>query len=732
MSEGKGVRQHVRLFLEGREVPFISASISSVVGQPCVANIDLVPLQKIKFIRPKTQVHIFVRDENIFGDKNLYLAFEGEVSGRGFSKRQDNRAVRITAMDYSTYWEDAKAYFLNAAAAVGKASETVSNGEPPPAQVAKALAGKVVPTDTTAESFLIRTLTSQRDSDGNVDLVLGVTEVLRKLGIVNEFYRAAYERLRVTDRMRAYNFSKLGKFLAGINTDIFLASFAGSNGGIESVQVLLNKILGFVFHEIVCLPFPGKGLDETSAGVAQFLFIPDAYTIPPPKCNVLFPNQIIGFSFDDDFRSQPTRYAFRPSFVLPAQDSTKTMTYPMQFYPTAFSDFMFGKKTVDTSEGQSLLGPSAIIKSADGKTYANIAYGNKKDKAVGTSAHPVLREADFLTNEESIRGIYLAMEAYSPNYTALQRAATSTTRSTFFKDVGAYLFFKKRFAARQCSADIRFNPNIVPGFNALFLDDSDAGQSFIAKVQSVTHILTNAGCATQLGIAYGRDFDEVDALTGQLGDPPVPPWVDADVFGKPDAADFKEETDFLKKQGVLSQEESLFRDRLLKDQPAKDGRPARAAQVPQSYKNLSDFYSTLIGCDAITGFTESITSGTKKTTVALATTRGTVDYLVDRFKKTDGKPKAREVFVRNYTKRLFITIQEAFSFLGASTNSIDEKNVPIIPDEFAMFSADKTVTGALKGRFDGTGFSDENVLKIRREIIDAYVALLKSRRNFRG
>jgi hypothetical protein len=733
MSKGTGSRQHARLFLEGREVPFVSASIVAQTGQPCTAYIDLVPLQKIKFIRPKTQVHIFVRDDNTFGNADYYLAFEGEVVGRGYSKRVDRRSVQISAMDYSSYFEDAKAYFMNAKFAASRPAATVSNGEPNPYTVGKAAGIKVVPTDTTSGSYFIQVLTSKKDKNGRTDLIAGVIEVLKRLATVNEFYKAAYERLRITDRLRGYNFSKLSSVLFGIRTDIFFESLEGANGGIESIYSLLTQILGMVFHEFNSIPFPGKGLNESGpASLSQFQIIPDSYTVAPPKCNVLFPSQIIGFSFNDDFKAQPTRYTFRPSYVLPAKEGARTMSYATYAYPASFSDYMFGQKTVDTTEGQSLLGPSAIIKSADGKSYANIFYGNKKDKAVGTAAHPVLRDADFLTNEESIRGIVWNMDTYAPNVTALKRAATGAVRGDFFKAVGAYMFFKKRFGSRQCSADILFNPNIALGYNALFLDDSDAGQSFIAKVQSITHIITNNGFSTQLGIAYGRDFDEVDALTGKMGDPPTPPWLDPAVFGTESPDDFKEETAFLKSRGLLNPEELSFRERLLKSEPAKNGKPARGPQKPVSYKNTSKYYKHMLGCEAVTGFTESQGDDGKKIKIALATVRGAVTYLVDQFNKSSQRPGGREEFVRNYTKRMFVTMQEAFGYLGASTNSYGDKGALVVPPEFAFFSADSSIEGALKGRFDGKGFSDENILLVRREIIDAYVKLLKERRNFRG
>jgi len=752
-------RQKVRLFLEGREVPVTSVSLTSTEGQPMMATADMVPLQVLKFIKPRTQVHIFVRDSFTFGDDRDYLAFEGEVLGRTLAKRHDGRFVQLIMYDYSNYFDDAKAYMMNPSFLVGKMGDTLY-GEPPPSSQAKANAGKVIETASTAQSQMIDYLTKFKDSAGAVDLVKGVANVCAVLSVVNEFYRASYERLRIIERIMIKSSGLTGNFLKQLKVEEFMNSYTGAHGGMQSLRQLLTGVMSLIFHEFISVPFPSfvetKRGSETGFTIAQFLFVPDSYLLPPPKCNVIFPNQQIGFEFSDDFRAAPTRYGFRFSFPMVADKEVGSATYPIQYYPRPFADYMAGTigagKTSQSSTADlnSLFGPSKLLVNGNA-TYGSIFYGGPREKAVGTAYSPKLRESDFLSNEESIRGIYYETDVLSPVYTALVRsgrislvdgkAVTETGtdhigRTEFMREVGAYLFLKKRYSARQVNASIMFNPFLVPGFSAMFIDDSEAGQSFIAKLQSTTHLLSNQGFSSTCNLAYARDFDEIDIMSGGTGDPPLPKWFDPTLYGFSDTDKkyFNLESNYLGPattkvpgrsggQGFIDEAEFTYR----KDK----------VKAPTVYPTLSDFYQPLLGCNSVTEMGAAPKDAKKKTQVAIVTTRGAVQALARQYHdlKEQG---ARDEFVRKYVRRPVVTMEEAFAFVGAApVVAKKDEGGKTTSSELAKFVAitDKKLTG-LPGRFDGAGggttYSDKAVLEIRRYVVDTYIQQLQSRRGFRG
>lgn len=713
---GAGVRQKCRLFLEGREVPFVSATISASVGQPASAIIDLVPEESIKFIRPKTQVHIFVKDSFNFGDLDYYLAFEGEVTGRQMGKSDSSRYFRVTAVDYSGYWDEARTYFMNHNFLQGMIGQ-VQTGAPSGETIAKAAGADTSRGAATVISQMIQTMLK----GNNKDLVEGVIRVFKSMNEINLMYRTAWDRLRMNDRVRAFGSGRIATFLKDLQIEEFLRSYTGANGGLSSLREVLVGIMGLIFHDFVSIPFPSvvsimdkTGLLEIGKTIGSFLFIPDGYSLPPPRCNVIFPSRIQSIDFVEDFRAAPTRFAFQASFPETGQQ-LPVLTYETQYYPQSFSDYMFRTKRETLTERASLLGASTLL-GTDKSSYGSIFYGDRKFKAVGEkSISPKLRQNDFLTNEESIRGIFLDRELFAPGMTALMKNTTVGARKAFTQEIGKYLFYKKRFGSRNAQAQLMFSPFLVPGFNAILVDDSDAGQTLIAKLQSVTHMLSNTGCATTVGLGYARDFDEVDALSGGVGDPPLPKWFDESRFGKTDETAFKEETKYLLEKRAITTQEAEKRE---------------ALKGSICFTKLSAFYQSLVGCDSITSVDGKDEPGFKDT--KLCTTRGAAFFLIAQYKAKVSDHKARDAFVQKLNKRRIPTLFETFYFLGAQPDMGDTgvSEQPIIPDEFARFVANPY--SKFGKRFDGVGYPDEKILAYRRTVIDTYVEALKTKRGFRG
>ena len=727
-----GITQKCRLLLEGREVPFVSATIIADVGQPLSATIDLVPLSIIKFVVPKTQVQLFVQDSFNFGDLNYYLAFEGEVTGRAMMKRDNARSFQITAVDYSGYWDEAKAYYYNPNFLVGKLG-AILQGELPPAQEEQAQGASQIINQALA-------------SGATTDLIDGVVNVIKSLKNINLFYTSAFNRLRITDRIRIFSGGNLRTFLQDLDMDEFLQSYTGKQGGMVSLREMLINVMQLIFHDFVSVPFPPLvGVNGGTSGqttIGNFLFVPDGYPLPAPKCNVIFPNYIQSFEFQDDFRSQLTRFAFRssfPAFFQSVNGGTANApvidAYPIQFYPTGFSDYMFHTHNETTQEYQSLLGTSSILldPSDPTKTYNSLYYAKtntgQSSSVGGIAVSPTLREADYLTNDESIRGIFLDMETFLPGMSTLATHNKTVDVGAFTHEIGLYMFFKKRFSSRNGRAQLMFHPFLVPGFNGIVVDDSDAGQSFVAKIQQVVHNITNAGCSTTVQLGYARTFDEVDALTGGCTEPPLPKWFDNTKFGGgvaqgvPVATLFSAETTFLQKLGFLGPQ--AINGATGTTELAARQKVATQPNALTVYNHMCGFFQFLLACDAVTDVDSTLVKS------SLVTPRGAAYFLTEKFKRLSNRPDERDNFVTKYIRRPIPSMASAMYFVGAvpvGTNAT-------IPDSFARFKA--TTHGAQAGLFDGlqadgSPNADQKILQIRRNIVNQYVTLLRTARGYRG
>jgi hypothetical protein len=115
----------LRLFLEGVEVPVISAQIQIVGDAPAAATLQIIATDKALDILPRTVAHLFFFDfvdatsplttaddepPEDFNYKNYKLLFAGEVQGISFAKEPGNRSIILNCVDLSNYWDTTYQY----------------------------------------------------------------------------------------------------------------------------------------------------------------------------------------------------------------------------------------------------------------------------------------------------------------------------------------------------------------------------------------------------------------------------------------------------------------------------------------------------------------------------------------------------------------------------------------------------------------------------------------------
>lgn len=112
---------HLRLFMEGIEVPVIGASVNASVNQPSSASIQIVPSDTLSTLLPRTVVHLFYLDAVEFTgsqlgapeDQHYKLMFCGEVFDISFAKSgQGSRTVTLRCMDFSNTWDTNYSYVM--------------------------------------------------------------------------------------------------------------------------------------------------------------------------------------------------------------------------------------------------------------------------------------------------------------------------------------------------------------------------------------------------------------------------------------------------------------------------------------------------------------------------------------------------------------------------------------------------------------------------------------------
>lgn len=117
---------HLRLFLEGVEIPVISANTTVAANTPASASIQVIATDKVLDLLPRTVVHLFYYDyvgagnpvinQKVTGsavdrlNQQYKLLFMGELQQINFQKGFGSRSVILQCVDFSNYWDTTYQY----------------------------------------------------------------------------------------------------------------------------------------------------------------------------------------------------------------------------------------------------------------------------------------------------------------------------------------------------------------------------------------------------------------------------------------------------------------------------------------------------------------------------------------------------------------------------------------------------------------------------------------------
>jgi hypothetical protein len=277
---------HLRLFLEGIEVPVISAQVSINSFAPAAAAIQVVPLDQVLDLKPRTMVHLFFLEEplmrnaettrtsladlrgpgsvsNSSGDTDLSdesykLLFCGELIGYSFAKNPMSRSTVLQCLDHSSYWDSLQATMLDYGpdgnAFVHKASLYASN---------EALFANV-PTQTQHEKLRDWILSKPqtpglKNVAGLAGGIIALMEIMgglrqHRLG-VNDFFTIAELRCHLLSQVTAEDGDSTSQNL--FNTKTFwdwIANNLQNQSGQISLRDMFKMLSQYIYYTIIPNP----------------------------------------------------------------------------------------------------------------------------------------------------------------------------------------------------------------------------------------------------------------------------------------------------------------------------------------------------------------------------------------------------------------------------------------------------------------------------------------------
>lgn len=266
---------HLRLFLEGIEVPVIAANTQSVANAPAVATIQVVATDKVLDIYPRTVVHLFYYDyveagnaaidfdaarltgEDVDAFNNRFkLLFMGEVTTIQFKKTTGSRAVVLQCSDFSNYWDTTYQYNFKGQLFGGRRKAAFIGAN------ANFFTSPLGHGTGTVSRLLNGRSVNYPELSG---LLAGIVRMLEAIGGsyygtntfrgANDFASIAELRLKILQQITAADGdSSTAKLFARKAFNMWMNRRMGQLGTLVSFRGLLKMLFKFIFHEVYPCP----------------------------------------------------------------------------------------------------------------------------------------------------------------------------------------------------------------------------------------------------------------------------------------------------------------------------------------------------------------------------------------------------------------------------------------------------------------------------------------------
>lgn len=356
-----------QVYLEGISIPFSSINISESEGNFPTANIVFpVPDSALRLL-PGTIVQIFGPVKNKYGEDYIALLFEGELTGLQYSKSSGGRQASIlcNSLYYRFYQAtihpvdslitDKLRKSLEGQAEGMKESrpESMASGAQMVSITPKVIIDGVICNDSKINSGTTNSLKSQikekQDTwaggighKGNIEglsllsanainlqfiSMMGAGPVVKGdyLPMIQYFLRY-YERNDPYFGVQSlsYNLSKsifvfpnkgkITPFLHKVILDNMGMRLSFSTNTNLTLWEILRTFMHIAYYNMVCpasptetKPFWVSARDSKIIIPNRLFFLPSLENSPPAKFNVIFPNQIVSFSYQRDMTGEATR-----------------------------------------------------------------------------------------------------------------------------------------------------------------------------------------------------------------------------------------------------------------------------------------------------------------------------------------------------------------------------------------------------------------------------------------
>jgi len=565
-----------KVFLEGVEIPFIRISVQS--GESGMSGtVEVQSSVILMSLSPYAAISIFFRDrvnrkisDDISEDQltgNEYILFsEGVVSEISSSKSADQRTVTLS---FRSCLDPLLKHLKGATSQISDdvikdvASETripIRSAEAGQRTAISDYLELLFPADADGEDLGLGNLPHRTDTTLGV-LIHSLlaffvssnaacrndanrTRLLNKFAVMNDLtldVLISMDALKKLARISEESVDESASFLS-IFTG-FLSRFGYSMYAITCPSVSNGQGQSAVAEKISEKKFKGIELPASSIHPSlvrnDFLILPETYFLPPPPCNLIFPDSVTSISFSRNFDSEPTRSMMRlvntsegnVTLIFQGYKSTDGLISSISsFMGSILSDSLTRpkpEKRIDSDFALWLLdNQNALVSLSDDELTRGVIlkyeeagpefyYGSAR--VYSTDSGGDLLYTLLRTGEAAVAGVAGRQDLYTLFLDTRKQLGLETPQEQVLNFNQRYLKFRHTMNVfnRRVSVVCRGLRWTVPGFSCVIFDKD---MSFIGKITKIEMEVSAGGDERSvLELEQVRELAPLDFTTSDTG-----------------------------------------------------------------------------------------------------------------------------------------------------------------------------------------------------------------------
>ena len=301
------------------------------------------------------------------------------------------------------------------------------------------------------------------------------------------------------------------KQVAGVKT-------IGGGIGDDPVHIQSKKSFDVLSVEDYVSEERAIALYATRERVTGFLLRPDIWMCAPPKCNVIFPDDIVSLNISRELMRQTSRTFLMTYDELYADNVVFNGHY---FAPQFDNDLpSIQKKAFGLSTSNEVIYPHEVYTGIIPKVnrISEVAFYSKAT-TVKKSDQQILDEKDIEATSE-----------FSDNESKLSSISEKASPSTYdfvrkyASDVAHFNLMKQRYTANRVAVNAKFLPMLVPGLPAVVIGQSrlprgtgfSSTHTWLGMIESVQHSYNQGGATTAVSLGTCRPYKTGDKSVDEL------------------------------------------------------------------------------------------------------------------------------------------------------------------------------------------------------------------------